>query len=170
MGNKQLVIFGAILLLVVLGLMFVAQGDSTENQNAALPTGNGATVLLAGEDFFDFGTISMRNGKVSSVFSVQNDGETPMMIQSVYTSCMCTEAFISDTVGKKHGPFGMPGHTSPRTDIEVGAGETVSVEAVFDPAAHGPSGVGLAERSIYLETNSATQPRVELRFKAVVTR
>ncbi len=162
--------YGAILLLVVLGLIFVAQGDNTENQNAALPAQNGASALLATDDFFDFGTISMRDGKVSRIFSVRNDEEVPITIQSVYTSCMCTEAFVSDAAGKKHGPFGMPGHTSPRTDIEVGAGKTVSVEAIFDPAAHGPSGVGLAERSIYLETNSAEKPRVELKFRAVVVR
>ena|SRR3989344_4891416 len=170
MGNRQLVIFGATLLLVGAGLVFIVKDDRTKNQNATLPTENGASALLATEDFFDFGTISMRNGKVSRVFSVRNNEEEPMMIQSVYTSCMCTEALVTDSLGKKHGPFGMPGHTSPRTNITVGAGESVSVEAIFDPAAHGPSGVGLAERSIYLETNSAEKPRVELKFRAVVTR
>src|SRR3989344_6646290 len=170
MENKQLVIFGAVLLLIVLGITFFVKDDSTEKPVVALPTENGASALLATEDFFDFGTISMRNGKVSRVFSVRNNEEEPMMIQSVYTSCMCTEALVTDSLGKKHGPFGMPGHTSPRTNITVGAGESVSVEAIFDPAAHGPSGVGLAERSIYLETNSTEKPRIELKFRAVVTR
>lgn len=166
MKNSQLLIYGAFLLLVVAGLAFIAKDDTP---TASVAT-NGASVLAATEDFFDFGTINMRDGKVSRVFIVQNDGAGTMVIQSAYTSCMCTEAYITDAAGKQHGPFGMPGHTSPRTNITVAAGESVSVEAVFDPAAHGPSGVGLAERSIYLETNSAEKPRVELKFRAVVVR
>lgn len=166
MKNSQLPIYGAFLLLVVAGLFFLAKSDAPTPRVST----NGASVLAATEDFFDFGTINMRDGKVSRIFSVMNEGEEPVIVQSVYTSCMCTEAYVTDAAGKRHGPFGMPGHTSPRTNVIVGAGETALVEAVFDPAAHGPSGVGLAERSIYLETNSAEKPRVELKFKAVVTR
>ena len=44
------------------------------------------------------------------------------------------------------------------------------LEAVFDPAAHGPSGVGLAQRYVYLETNSAKSPKLEISFQAMVTR
>lgn len=166
MKNSQLLIYGAFLLLVVAGLAFIAKGNTP---TASVGT-NGASVLASSDVFFDFGTISMRKGKVSRIFPVRNESAEPMLIQSVYTSCMCTEAFLTDPRGEEHGPFGMPGHTSPRTNITVGVGETVNVEAVFDPAAHGPSGVGLAERSIYLETNSAEKPRVELKFRAVVVR
>lgn len=166
MKNSQLLIYGAFLLLVVAGLAFIAKGDKS---TASVST-NGASVLASTEDFFDFGTIRMRDGKVSRVFTVRNNSAEQMTIQSVYTSCMCTEALVTDPFGKEHGPFGMPGHTSPRTNIIVAAGESVSVEAIFDPAAHGPSGVGLAERSVYLETNSAEKPRVELKFRAVVIR
>lgn len=177
MKNTQVIIWGAVLLFVVVGLSFLAKDNRAEKPKAALSASNGestasngASVLAATESFFDFGTIKMRDGKVSRVFELRNEGKESVKIQSIYTSCMCTEAFVSDSSGKKNGPFGMPGHTSPRTNITVGAGELVSVEAVFDPAAHGPSGVGLAERSIYLETNSEEKPRIELKFKAVVTR
>lgn len=166
MKNSQLLIYGAFLL-VVAGLFFLAKDDAPAAVGSAA---NGASVIASTEDFFDFGTINMRDGKVSRVFTVQNDGAETMVIQSAYTSCMCTEALLIDSGGKEYGPFGMPGHTSPRTNITIGAGKSVSVKAVFDPAAHGPSGVGLAERSIYLETNSAEKPRVELKFRAVVTR
>lgn len=166
MKNSSLILFGGVILLIAVGLAFIAKSDAPTPRVST----NGASVLAATEDFFDFGTIKMRDGKVSRVFTVRNDSAEQMTIQSVYTSCMCTEALVTDALGKEHGPFGMPGHTSPRTKIEVGAGESVSVKAIFDPAAHGPSGVGLAERSIYLETSSAEKPRVELKFKAVVTR
>jgi len=63
----------------------------------------------------------------------------------------------------------MPGHAGPsKTNITVKPGESVVVETIFDPAAHGPSGVGLAERSVYLESNSQKSPKLELKFSAVV--
>ncbi|KKT83316.1 MAG: hypothetical protein UW81_C0021G0020, partial [Candidatus Giovannonibacteria bacterium GW2011_GWC2_44_9] len=40
-------------------------------------------------------------------------------------------------------------------------------EVVFDPAAHGPAGVGRIERAVYLE-NSASEA-LQLKFSATVT-
>ena len=66
----------------------------------------------------------------------------------------------------------MPGHKGLRAsaDMEVPAGESVKVEVIYDPALHGPSGVGLAQRSVYIETNSKVAPRLELKFQAMVAR
>ena len=115
------------------------------------------------------GTIAMKDGKVSHRFEVKNEGQEPVRIEKIYTSCMCTEASIIDGQGKNWGTFGMPGHAGPsKTNITVKPGESVVVETIFDPAAHGPSGVGLAERSVYLESNSQKSPKLELKFSAVV--
>jgi len=83
---------------------------------------------------------------------------------------MCTTATITDNNKKETGTFGMPGHRGnlSRADIIIEPGENITVKAIFDPAAHGPAGVGLAQRSIYLETDSGETPKVELRFKAKV--
>ena len=130
-----------------------------------------AGVLSASENAFDFSTISMGDGTVSHQYKVTNDSQETVTIEKVYTSCMCTSASITDAAGQTYGEFGMPGHKgSSGTSILVGPGESISVEAVFDPAAHGPSGVGLAQRSVYLETNSSAEPKLELTFQATVTR
>ena len=50
----------------------------------------------------------------------------------------------------------------------IDLGEEVSVEVTFDPAAHGPSGVGPIERQVVISTGANQQP-ISLQFKAVVT-
>lgn len=120
---------------------------------------------------WNFGEISMKDGNVTHNFELKNEGTEPVVIRKIFTSCMCTTALITDASGKEYGEFGMPGHGLPsQTDVKIAPGKTITVEAIFNPAAHGPAGVGLARRSIYLETNSSVSPKVEVRFSASVTR
>lgn len=165
MKTKHLLLGLGAVALLLLGYGFVR--NNTTPASAEASTG----VLAAEEAFYDFGTITMKDGNVSHEYTVTNNGSEPVTIEKVYTSCMCTTAFITDAAGKKSRPFGMPGHggASPFTATVVGPGEAITVEAVYDPNAHGPSGVGLADRLVYLETNSSVEPKVELRFKAIVT-
>ncbi len=154
--TKQIVIWGAVILFVA-GIVWLAASDKG-NSAASYSMG----MLTATEQSFDFGRTPMEGGNVIHQFELKNDSEEAVVIEKVFTSCMCTTARINESV------FGM--HGSQRTSIEVGVGESVMVEAIFDPAAHGPAGVGLAQRSIYLETNSNKSPKIELQFKATVTR
>lgn len=80
---------------------------------------------------------------------------------------MCTTALLA--IGEKQfGPFGMPGHMAiPRIDQNIEPNKEATVEVVFDPAAHGPAGVGLIQRLVTLENNAGES--VELQFSAVVT-
>lgn len=153
--------------IVVVGGIVIAGVIGNGGSSLAYTT----SALSAIESEYDFGTIAMQDGVVRYAFEVTNAGSETVTIEKAYTSCMCTEIEIENAQGERFGPFGMQGHgTSARTRIEVLAGESVSVEAVFDPAAHGPSGVGFAQRSLYLETNSSVEPTVELAFTATVTR
>jgi len=122
------------------------------------------------ETFFNFGKVSLEEGLVEHKFKVINRGEEAVMIEKIYTSCMCTTALVLDEEDvEMAGPFGMPGHgVSVKTEINVLPGEEKLIKAVFDPAAHGPAGIGLARRSIYLETNSSSSPKVEFVFEATV--
>jgi len=142
---------------------------------ALLPEKNAAAQvtapLTAQESFYDFGTITMKDGLVDTEYTLTNEGDEPLTIGKVYTSCMCTTASITESNGTEKGKFGMPGHRGILTtaNTTVAPGESVTVTAVFDPNAHGPAGTGLAQRSIFLETDSTKTPEVELRFKAMVT-
>jgi len=164
--KQNILIFGGIIVFVLVGFLLLNGGGKGPSSSVS-----SASILSALETNFDFGSIAMKDGKVAHKFPVKNSGAEPLVIEKVYTSCMCTVANIIDGKGKTYGAFGMPGHGGgiSTADIEVGAGETVMVEAIFDPAAHGPSGVGLADRVVYLETNSTQSPKIELNFSATVT-
>lgn len=166
MKNKTTIIWTVIIISGALGLLW--WGGSNK---ASLPTESqlrSASVLTAPIVSRDFGVISMKNGNVRTSFAVINPSQNEIRIDSIVTSCMCTTAYIANGDAKK-GPFGMPGHGAPvpKANEIMKAGEEKIIEVVFDPAAHGPAGVGLAERYIYLvdETGGVLQ----LEIKAEVT-
>lgn len=167
MKSNKILVFVAIFVIAVIGIVVFGRGSDGGTKVLAQSAG----VLTVLEKEFDFGTISMKNGNVSKIFELKNEGVEPIQISKVYTSCMCTVAKITDAKGSTSGPYGMPGHGGGVSEagVEVGSGETIKVEAIFNPAAHGPSGVGLANRTIFLESNSTQTPKVELNFTATVT-
>ena len=123
--------------------------------------------LTAAETFFNFGAVPINQGLVKHNFKVINSSATAVKISKIYTSCMCTTASIIIGQDRK-GPFGMPGHgLVPKANAVIGAGEEATIEVVFDPAAHGPAGVGRIEREIYLEDERGEQ--TILKFEATVT-
>lgn len=163
--KQNILIFSGVIIFVVLG--FILLNSPKDNPPSATTS---ASALEVENSFFDFGTISMNKGDVSNSFKIKNTGSESVIVNKIYTSCMCTTAKITDAEGNTYGPFGMPGHVGyDKAKIEIKSGETALVEAVFDPAAHGPSGIGLNQRVIYLETNSTQTPKVELKFSATVT-
>lgn len=132
------------------------------------PQNTGAVgALSATENLFDFGTISMKNGLVDHVFRVTNPSNSDISVAKIFTSCMCTEAYIK--VGSEEkGPFGMEGmgYIPPVNEI-IKAGESRDVRVVYDPNAHGPSGVGSIDRAVFL--TDASGGTFQLEIKAVVT-
>lgn len=162
---KTFIIVIAIAVFAVGAIAFSRSNSSGSNQQASLSS------LEAAESFYDFGEIPITGGIVETEYTLTNTGEEPVTIDKVYTSCMCTTASIVESDGTEKGKFGMPGHKGQLTfaNSVVNPGESIAVKAMYDPAAHGPSGVGLAQRSIYLETDSKATPKIELRLKAMVT-
>src|SRR3989338_8632228 len=162
--NKSTILIGAVATAAIIGLIYWGKpgGISTA------PSANSATVALAAaERFYDFGTISMKNGVVSHLFTVTNPTDADVLVKGVVTSCMCTSAYIVDGE-KRRGPFGMPGHGGPGPEANevIKAGESRTSEVLFDPNAHGPAGIGVIDRIISLtDANGAT---LDLEIKANV--
>jgi len=110
-----------------------------------------AKSLHASEPFFDFGSISMAAGKVSHRFWFRNDGAEPVLLERIHTSCMCTTATLVKAM-RILGTYGMAGHGPlPEVNQTLAPGESAYVDAVFDPAAHGPAGLGRTQRFITIE-------------------
>ena len=165
-----------LILVLALGLLvwFSRLSESNTVSSASVSHAGGSLPDLGGErlsakeTIFDFGVISMANGKVGHVFEVSNLTDDDTVLSVVETSCMCTIAFI-ETASGKSGPFGMPGHggSFARANQTIGAGQFVNIRVVYDPNAHGPAGIGQIERFIDLtEANGIT---LRLAIRAMVT-
>ncbi len=154
--------------LVVLGsLIWIARPQENSNNSASVSGTNTGALTVEESSNYDFGAISMGAGTVARTFTVKNSGDQTITINKMYTSCMCTTAQLT-IGGKQFGPYGMPGHGAiPWIGQTINPNEEVAIEVVFDPAAHGPAGVGRIARSITIE-NSAGRP-VEITFSAIVT-
>ena len=155
----------AVAILILGGIIWAAR---PEKQNNIVPASAGMGSLIVEEaNNYDFGSISMTAGKVKHLFKIKNAGDEPVSVNKMYTSCMCTAASLIKN-GERFGPYGMPGHGFiPRIDQTIGPNEEAEIEVVFDPAAHGPAGVGKIERVIIIENDAGE--RIELQFSATVT-
>ena len=167
MKNKN-IITGILVLIGFFGLMW--WGKSIQKPSSVVPgsVASSEVALVASEKLYDFGTISIGSGKVAKIFTVTNPTDRDVVLQSIVTSCMCTVAYIESEAGEK-GPFGMPGHGGPvsKANEPIKSGESRKVRVVYDPAAHGPAGVGKIDRFIYL--TDTTGGTLELEIKALVT-
>ena len=160
------IVIGIIALLLLGGVVWIARPNS-QSTAATLSTNNNGTLTVEETNNYDFGTISMAAGKVTHSFKIKNTGNEAVTINKMYTSCMCTTALLRKG-DKQFGPYGMPGHGAiPKIGQTINPNEEATVEVIFDPAAHGPAGVGRIERAVYLE-NNAGDP-IELMFVASVT-
>lgn len=173
-STKMKVVIGACAAILVLGgLIISAMPQPASNvpktvASRSTASANSAGGLSAPETKFNFGSISMAKGKVTHRYWIRNAGTEPILIGKMYTSCMCTTAALVKSSGRKFDPVGMPGHAPvPTINESMSPGEQAIIEVVFDPAAHGPAGIGPTDRVVTIE-NSAGRP-LELAFTANVT-
>ena len=159
--NIILISGGVILTFALIGLLgfLLSEGKGNQSEN----TGQTKGILTAEESSFNFGNISMAAGKVSHTFRIKNSGTEPIIISKIYTSCMCTETTLIKQ-NERFGPFGMPGHTNiPEINQTLKTNEEATMEIVFDPAAHGPAGLGQTERTITLENNGKNKMTLSIK-------
>lgn len=163
---------GAIILLLG-GLIIAGMPKPAANTAATVESrsAGGSTSSIGRLDAlttaYNFGSISMARGKVSHRYLIRNTGGGSILIRKIYTSCMCTTAALVKGA-KRTDPFGMPGHgVIPTINEPMKPGEDALIEVVFDPAAHGPAGIGPVNRVVTIE-NSGGRP-LELVIAANVT-
>jgi hypothetical protein len=164
-GNGSLITIGiiviSVLLLSVLVIFF------SKSNTAPEITVSNEVEAISQSTSHDWGTISMKDGGVEAVFEVKNNGSEMLQLYDATTSCSCTTAQL--VLGETKSPlFGM--HTNFNYVLEVPSGETAQVKVVFDPAFHGPTGVGQISREVTVETNDAARPQLTFNASADVTR
>lgn len=152
-----LVLFGG-------GVVFLSKTGSSEADNSQTAT-DANTKAVVEETSYDWGEIGINDGNVEKVFNIKNEGTGTLKLFNVVTSCMCTTAQLS--LGDTKSPlFGM--HTKSKYVLEVPSGQTAQLKVIFDPAFHGPSGIGPITRQIEVETNDPSTPQLSFMLTAVV--
>lgn len=164
MMEKKLIAGIVIFTLIVLvgGAALAARMTTT----AQVETNSSAQVKME-ETIFDWGKVGIAAGNVEKDFTIENTGSAPLKLFNVKTSCDCTTALIS--LGAATSPvFGM--HTNSNFVTEVPPGQKAILKVIFDPAYHGPEGVGPVTRQITVQTNDPGRGMLTFLLTAVVTK
>ncbi len=160
-------IAGSILMVAftVLAAVALSQASVTE-PDAKNPLE--ASIMETNPASYDLGEVVMKNGNVTREYKVKNNSDKTVKLKKITTSCMCTKAKVKvgDKESRLFGMEGMGDKNAP-VNMEITLGEEALVTAIFDPAAHGPQGVGPIDRVVTL-TFSDPAGIVELRFAGKV--
>lgn len=142
----------------VLLIFNFSKGSSAQNSG-------GKPHLELGETEYDFGTVPITGGVLKKTFEIKNSGDGDLVIGPIWTSCHCTSAVFKWN-GKQSPEFNM---IKVPWSQKLAPSETGQIEVTFDPAFHGPSGIGEAVRAIFFETNDHQNKSSEVRIAANVT-
>jgi len=167
---KQIIVW-LVIVTILLGIIFWSRSINISTQSATNIwsgiSSDNLSDLVVKNSLYDFGSIKMSDGDVDHTFTIVNPTDHDIKVDWLYTSCMCTNAFLESSSGEK-GPFGMEGmgYVPPVNEI-IKPGGSVDVRVVYDPNAHGPAGVGTIDRFVMLTDDQGRQLQLEIR--AIVT-
>lgn len=123
-------------------------------------------------DFYDFGKISQKKGKIMTFFEIKNDGKSDLVITGLATSCNCTSASI--VFRGKDGPvFSMPGHgINEKVDknwkVVIPPGKTAELKIHYDPNVHKKfRGAGTREISVFSNDPIYSEKKVKIEFEQI---
>ena len=160
---KVFLIGGLLTVAVVgLGILFLS------NQKTEVPITAQVQGLSASPEYFDLGEVGINGGLVRREYEIKNMTDKTLKLKKITTSCMCTKAkvVVGDEETKFFGMEGMGDKNAP-VNLDLPAQESAKVVAEFDPAAHGPQGVGPIDRSVFLTFSDPVGIK-ELKFNGVV--
>ncbi len=167
MTNETKFIIGAFAftLLVIVGLAFFI--SFKEKKVSQIPT-NTVLGMESTPGNYDLGNVPINGGVVTKEYEVKNTSGKGVQLLKIATSCMCTTASVR--IGEKETRFfsmEMTGDANPFLDLKLKNGDSAKVSVKFDPAAHGPAGVGAFDRIVWLYFDTGVK---ELTFKGVVVK
>ncbi|AKM79530.1 MAG: hypothetical protein UX85_C0010G0009 [Candidatus Beckwithbacteria bacterium GW2011_GWB1_47_15] len=159
-GNKLVILMIATTLLLIGGGAYLLGKTSQPELKVS-----GEVKTEVTETSFDWGEIPINGGNVSHDFIIANSGPGALKLASVATSCMCTTAKV--TIGDSQSPFfSMHSNSTWTGEVEPKGEARLTVE--FDPAYHGPSGLGAITRQVVVETNDGNLPQLTFNLTANV--
>lgn len=156
MNDKKYLIIIAVLTLIILfgGVIFISSSSTSAPQIAVSANVKTETIEPTS---YDWGDIPINGGNATRSFTIKNTGTETLKLFNVKTSCHCTVANVSID-GKKSENFGMSGVSS--WTGEVKPGKEAKLTVIFDPAFHGPQGVGPVTRFVSVDTNARGNEKI----------
>jgi hypothetical protein len=147
------------------GLVFLSSRNSSGQEPQVTAEVSGIEVNPAS---YSLGDVPINGGIVTKDYEIKNTSGKTIKLKKISTSCMCTKAKVK--IGDKESQFfGMEGmgDANPPINWEIAEGQTAIVTADFDPAAHGPAGLGPIDRSVFLTFSDPAGVK-ELKFNGSV--
>lgn len=109
--------------------------------------GGGVPDLVLSQEEAHLGEVV--NGEVRTLeIPIRNQGDGPLIIEAVSTSCGCTSAQVEPST--------------------IAPGESGVLRVSYDSGAHGPEVNGPVMRQIFIASNDPDQPEAEFRIVAEV--
>jgi hypothetical protein len=103
--------------------------------------------IVLEKDWFDFGDVI--NGEVLTYdLAVRNQGNGPLVVDTVSTSCGCTTATLNP--------------------MTIQPGENAILHIEFDSGAHGPELTGELVRQIFIVSNDPKTPEATVEFVSTI--
>ena len=143
---QQRRLFLLLLLLTVL-TMAGCGPTATAEPPAAAPAANGAPQLAADATRLDLGEV-VNGVVVERDVAVRNDGDAPLVVTEVLTTCGCTTAALEP--------------------MTLAPGEAGNLHIIFDSGAHGPELTGPIMRRVILVSNDPILPEATVDLQAVI--
>ncbi|OIN90931.1 hypothetical protein AUJ42_02495 [Candidatus Collierbacteria bacterium CG1_02_44_10] len=123
--------------------------------------------ITVGEVKKDLGEVALAKGIVSTDFTINNDGQTDLVIDNLSSSCGCTSASLiyKDTESPR---FFMVGHgqenPDPSWEESIAPGDEAIIRVYYDPSVH-PDLEGPVTRTVSIMSNDP----VEFETKLTIT-
>lgn len=161
-------IIGTIILIGGLAILMTKASTGGGSGDRFVPNTPDQSLTAVPEGMMDLGSVSYGGGIVSKSFEVTNTSDKTIKLRKITTSCMCTTAKFAAN-GKETKFYGMEmnGDLNPLIDVDLPAGSSGAVVYNFDPAAHGPQGMGSFQRTVTLFFDSGYK---EFNFRGEVVK
>jgi len=167
MSNETKFIIGAVVITVglIFGLTFFISAKGAKEKTLITTEVLG---ISANPTNYDLGEMPIKGGIVTREYEIKNTSDRDMELIKIVTSCMCTRAGVKAESGEtKFFAMEMGGDKNPIISLKIKKGETAKATVRFDPAAHGPAGIGPIDRKVSLYFDTGLK---ELSFKGVVVK
>lgn len=161
-------IIGILAVMVVLSLIVIggpgsdSSGSNTEGVASYGKEDQNRPKAVLSTTKIDWGTIKVSDTQ-ESIVELKNDGQTPLEITRMSTSCGCTSVQAIYPDGKETKEYGMH-KTSEK--VTVAPNTTIKLKIIYRPFSMPVEGA--VTRQVFLETNDPVNNKITIDASAVV--